>query len=280
MKIDWSDLSLFLAVARGGGLAAGARMAGLSAPSLGRHMRDLERATGEILFNRMSHGYELTEAGAELLLEVEAIEALVSDLEHRRKARRERPPVHISAGTWMTRFLATNIHQIKQNESRLILGASEAVHNISRREATIGLRNTRPLEGSTAIRKTTRIKFAPYRAIGCEINNEWIVTTGNTPSAQWIRKNMSDRICFEVTGPRSLLDLARQGVGQVVLPCFVGDRDPQLARGGQIIDELTHDQWLVVHGEDRHLKPVYRTIENIVRLIASNRQLFEGENPK
>ncbi|NRB32323.1 MAG: hypothetical protein HRU27_17165 [Rhizobiaceae bacterium] len=52
--------------------------------------------------------------------------------------------------------------------------------------------------------------------------------------------------------PRLLLDLARQGVGQAVLPCFIGDREASLTRTGDVIDELTGDQWLVVHGEDRH----------------------------
>ena len=73
-----------------------------------------------------------------------------------------------------------------------------------------------------------------------------------------------------------MLDLARQGVGQAVLPCFIGDREASLTRTGDVIDELTGDQWLVVHGEDRHQPQVRRTITAIARLLKANRDLFTG----
>lgn len=61
-----------------------------------------------------------------------------------------------------------------------------------------------------------------------------------------------------------------------MLPCFVGDRVPQLVRAGPIIDTLTHDQWLVVHNDDRHIGAVRETVDLIAGLIRANRAVFEG----
>jgi DNA-binding transcriptional LysR family regulator len=275
-KIEWSDLDLFLAVARGGGLAAGATISGLSAPTLGRHMVVLERAVGEALFNRLPRGYELTEAGVELLTEAESVEEQFLGIQRRRDNRNAQLPIHITAGTWMTRFLVMHIRDISTQGSRLVFRAAETRHHIGRREATIGLRNTRPEEAALAARKTTRIAFAPYATPSAVQQSDWIATTAQTPSANWVRTHKKNQIRFQVTSPRSLLDLALQGAGHAVLPCFVGCQEPELVRSGPIIPSLSHDQWLVVHGEDRNQPPVRRTVDLIAKLIVSARSAFEG----
>jgi DNA-binding transcriptional LysR family regulator len=278
MKLDWSDLNLFLAVARGGGLAAGGKITGLSAPTLGRHMINLERAVGEVLFDRLPRGYELTAAGRNLLAEAEVVEEHILSIGRRRNARKANLPIHVTAGTWMTRFLVMNIRAISIEEARLVFSADEIRHHIGRREATIGLRNTRPEEAGLAARKTVRIAFAPYATPAAADQDRWIASTAQTPSANWVRMQKANLIRFQVSSPRSLLDLARQSAGQVVLPCFVGDRETKLIRTGDSIPALSHDQWLVVHGEDRNQPTVRRTVDLIAKLIGSARKQFEGSD--
>ncbi len=276
-KLNWSDLNLFLAVARGGGLAAAAKTSGLSAPSLGRHMLQLERTLGETLFRRLARGYELTEAGLALKVEAEAVETHILGIERRRRHRNAALPIHITAGTWMTWFLAGHIHDIRTVGVRLVFQTAETRHDISRREATIGLRNTRPNEPYLAAKRTCRVAFAVYATPEASAGDDWIATTAATPSANWVKAHKSDQIRFEVTNPRSLLDLACQGGGHAVLPCFVGDQQPSLQRVGGIITPLTHDQWLVVHGEERHQPPVRRTVDRLTKLIRRARRVFEGD---
>lgn len=274
-KLDWSDLQSFLAVARGGGLAGGVAISGISAPTLGRHMLALERALSEVLFERLARGYELTRAGKELFQQAQEVEARVCDIERRREGDTGLP-IRISAGTWMTRFLGNSINAIRVPSARLVFRSSEAQHNIERREATIGLRNRRPTEDNLAARKSTRIMFAPYATPDAVTSEDWVASTAQSPSANWVRAQRGDQIRVEVSNPRSLLDLLRQGVGQGVLPCFVGDADARLVRAGPIIGALTHDQWLVVHGDDRHIDAVRQTVDLIAALIRANRAVFEG----
>ena len=163
-KLSWADLELFIAVARGGGLASGARITGMSAPSLGRHMAELEQAYGETLFDRQPRGYVLTTAGAELFEQAGEVEERVLNIERRRDNRRATLPVHISAGTWTMQFLTHHIGHIQSQDTRLVLQASELSQSISRRETTIGIRNAPPQERASVARKTTRVAFAAYAA--------------------------------------------------------------------------------------------------------------------
>ncbi|MEP1205993.1 MAG: LysR family transcriptional regulator [Rhizobiaceae bacterium] len=276
-KLNWADLQLFIAVARGRGLAAGARITGMSAPSLGRHMADLERSYGETLFRRLPRGYELTAAGEELLQQAVEVEERVLNIERRRDNRRATLPVHISAGTWTMLFLAGHIGDIRSDDTRLVLHSSEQPHDISRRETTIGIRNARPDEPALVARKTGHVAFAPYATPAIAKESKWLASSVETPSANWVRSHRGRQVVMEVSNPRSLLDLAKQGVGQAVLPCFIGECEAALVRSGEIIDELTGDQWLVVHGEDRNQPQVRRTINAITKLLVANAGLFAGK---
>src|SRR3954465_5645494 len=66
-SVDWADLELFLAVARGGSLAAAASTLRVDASTVHRRIASLEEALRTRLFARSPRGYALTNAGLELL---------------------------------------------------------------------------------------------------------------------------------------------------------------------------------------------------------------------
>src|ERR1700744_6127652 len=74
MIMEWSDLRIFLAVAREGTLGAAARKLGQSQPTMGRRLRALEQAVGQTLFQRTGDGFVLTDEGAAVLSHAERIE--------------------------------------------------------------------------------------------------------------------------------------------------------------------------------------------------------------
>ncbi|GAB4067761.1 LysR family transcriptional regulator [Ancylobacter sonchi] len=271
---DWSDLRIFLTVARAGGLAAAAKLIGQSPATLGRHIVNLERALGEELFRRLPSGYELTDAGQRRLVQVEAVEGRIVDIVRGPSERDAGLPIRISAGTWMTWFLTRHIAELGTAGRFLVFSAAEERHNIGRRETLIGIRNQRPTTPGLAVRRTARVRFAPYALNDGSAEDGWIACTVDTPSARWVRNHRRISIRMEVSHPRTLLDLALAGAGQVVLPCFIGAVHEGLVRTGPIIEELSHDQWLVVHGEDRNRNGVRETIDAIASLIVAKRSLF------
>ena len=266
-RVRWDDLAAFLAVAKSGGLAAGAREMNSSAPTMGRRMQALERALGRELFIRHSHGYELTEAGQGLLSEVDEVAGRIDRILAPVDGG-ALPLVKLSAGSWTTLVLAQHFDQIAGTpvDVQLRFVASEAVLSIAHRQAYIGIRNRRPSETGLAGRKLAKVEFAIYAM--SEKLTEWITVDTDTPSAKWGRARAGAEQLHEVNHPRIALDLALQGAGRVVLPSFIGDMEPKLKRLSNPIDELTHEAWLVVHDDDRHLPEVRRVIERVAKLLS------------
>jgi DNA-binding transcriptional LysR family regulator len=146
--------------------------------------------------------------------------------------------------------------------------SSNAVLDISRREADIGFRNRRPEQSWLAGRRLRQIEFAEY---GADASVQGYVTLPpnepGTPSSRWVRAHRADAIVTTVNDMRLTVDLARNGVARVVLPTFAADGIPRLSRLSDPIEELAHEEWLVAHHEARHDPPVRAAIDSITRYI-------------
>ncbi|MEO0547300.1 MAG: LysR family transcriptional regulator [Pseudomonadota bacterium] len=264
-NFDWDDLRLFLAVARGGGLAPAAASTKKSAPTLGRRMLALERKLGCDLFHRMARGYSLTQQGEDLLARATLLESAVQPI-LATGASNTTPVVKVSAGTWVTHHLCKNLPSIaKDDPIRLRFIAAENVLDIAHREAVVGIRNHRPQGVGLAARKVTKVRFAVY-ATG-DANVPWARVVGNTPSAKWMEDQSRNSNVIELTSPRNALDLALAGSARVVLPTFIGDTFKALKAVTPPIEELEHEQWLVTHQEDRFLPEVRKVIDRIYTVL-------------
>ncbi|MBX2870098.1 MAG: LysR family transcriptional regulator [Acidiferrobacterales bacterium] len=274
MNLNWDDLKLFLAVARCGGLSAASRETGKSAPTLGRRMLLLEQTTGTELFYRLARGYVLTEEGNALFNKAADLETQILPLDRSTDSSTEML-VKVSAGSWMTYALSQNIKTIfKEHAStRLRFISTEHVLNISHRETVIGIRNHRPEQPTLACRKIGRVHFAGYATT--KNVKPWIKVIGKTPSAQWLAEQSTSPEQLEVTSPRNALDIAHTGIARALLPTFIGDRQKGLVRVTSPIAELSHDQWLVTHQDERFRREVRFVIDQIYTLSKS----LHGKKP-
>ncbi|MEM1235676.1 MAG: LysR family transcriptional regulator [Pseudomonadota bacterium] len=254
-EMNWDDLRLFLAIARHGGLAGAARETGASAPTLGRRMVALEARLGAELFERHARGYALTPEGEALVEKVERAEAEIAPLAETRQL----PLVKISAGSWMTWYLCRHAAQIDTGQARIRFISADHRLDIARREAVIGIRNTRPEQVGLAARRVGEVRFGVFGSEGAP----WAAVDGPTPSAAWVAAQEGARI--EVNNPRSALDLAMAGAARAVLPTFVGE-----AHGLKLlhpVEALRHDQWIVSHDEARHTGAVRAVLRAVGRIV-------------
>jgi DNA-binding transcriptional LysR family regulator len=285
-SLDWDDLKVFIHVARGGGLSAAAGELGLSPATIGRRMIVLERAVARPLFVRRQSGYELTQDGSTLLAKALAMEAGVRPIEDWLAVGGERSVVRVSAGTWSANFFSANFSRLWTPEDpfRIAFKTTEARLDIVHREVEIGVRNA-PAEGANlAQRRTVTVAFAPFRSRSHMLGgrDDWVAIAPEdaaTRSARWQNAQPNLTVAAWANTPRTLHDLIRSGVGKGVLPCFAGDRDPDLERAGDEIAELREGQWLVMHNDDRHRPDVRTVIERMAALIAAHAALFAGERP-
>lgn len=284
MTINWDDLKLFLDVARLGGLSAAARTTGLSAATLGRRVTSLEQQVGEPLFVRSRTGYSLTSAGTELLERANEVEAGFRSLDRWQQERHGERVVRISAGYWTSGFIGRHIRELWEPQDRFrveLVTANEKV-DIGHRHADIGMRNSRPTEQYLAGRLVSHTAFAIYsgrQLISGAAAGMFVGQSGSatTPSTRWLEAHHGDRIGVRGNDPASILELVAAGAGLGVFPCFIGDAEQRLVRVAAPIQELTSEQWLVTHHEDRHAPHIRRLSERISKLMRENRALFAGE---
>ncbi|UZD90162.1 LysR family transcriptional regulator [Cognatishimia activa] len=264
-NLNWDDLRLFLEVARASGLAPAADRTGKSSATLGRRLLALETAMGQELVQRHARGYTLTAQGEALMRRAEAIESQITQATQSEGAA-QRPIVKLSAGTWMARYLAMHINQLvfPDDQLRLRFVSTEEKLDFNHREAVIGIRNQRPTEVALAAQKVGRVHFAAY-ASAPDLTT-WVGVEVETPSARWVRANKADRIRVEANTPIMALELAKAGAGCIVLPERIGEAEEGLKRISGTIEELSHDQWLVSHHEDRNA-PHVRKVLNRVRTL-------------
>jgi DNA-binding transcriptional LysR family regulator len=287
MDFGWDDLRLFLDVARLGGLSAARATTGLSAATLGRRVTALERQVGEPLFQRSQTGYRLTPAGEELLSRAEDVEAAMLSLKHWKEGTVGDRVVRLSAGPWTSAFVASHIGQIWTVEDKFgleLVTANQKV-DIGRRNADLGIRNARPTEQWLAGRQMGIVAHAIYSGrslINGIAAGLFVGVAGEGSqihSARWLQAHHGDRIGMRGNDAMSVRELVAAGAGLSVFPCFVGDSDPRLIRVATPVPELTTEQWLVSHHEERHTQAVRIVADRIAALMREHRALFAGERP-
>ncbi|MCC1491925.1 LysR family transcriptional regulator [Cognatishimia sp. F0-27] len=265
------DLALFLVVAESRSLSMAARQAAVPLPTLSRRMARLERDTGQALFLRGQAGYSLTSQGRAL---AEAISGL-HDLRHR-VARWQTDaqgpvPVRITAGFWTSRHLARQLRPCPDGIWAPRFLPSNATLDIARREVDIGIRNAPPDHPWMARQRLRTIHHAVY-ARDAQVTG-YVALDGSVAlprSQRWVHDTHGRSITATATDIRLCFDLALNGFGRIVLPCFAGDTEPGLVRVTQPIDALTHEEWLASHHDARHDPPVRAAIEAVVAALTGS----------
>lgn len=279
---DWSDLRLFLSVARTGGFVRAARMSGVSLATMGRRMQALEQDLGVTLFERLPDGRRLTAAGEALAGPAARIGAIIDEgLQAMRDADSGATiPLRIWGDEWEASFIATRLPDLRARlgpDARIELLMSHRPPSLARREADVLLLSSSPAAEGLVQRRLGQMTFAAY---GVPAQ----VTLGLT-SAAWIGFNAehdyfpAERWLAEWRGPGtadirvssalSIHQAVAAGAGLGVLPCFVGDADPGLIRATAPIDSLTRDIRCARRGDDEpHTVRLTAALAEVVRAAA------------
>ncbi len=292
--MDWSDLPIFLAIARTGQLAKAAQALDIDATTAGRRLRRLEQALGERLFEQSPDGQSLTPAGERLLTHARAMERAAAAIGSRDPGGPVRGTIRVSVsegfGTW---FVSRHLGALADAHPGLAvdLVANSGFLNPTRRETDIAVLLARPRRGPLLTRKladyglrlyasrdyltahpplTTPDQLGGHRLIGYvpdilyapELRYLDEIPGAHEPQLRSSSINAQHR-------------MAAAGAGVAVLPCFIGDADPGLAR---LLPEIriSRSFWLVTHEETRHFPHVAAFADWLTGLAARHRVTLEG----
>jgi DNA-binding transcriptional LysR family regulator len=278
--MDWDDLRIFLAVARSGRLAGAAVMLGLDATTVGRRLRRFEQALDATLFENQREGQRLTQAGERLLAQAEQVERVITALDADRPATGAISGlVRISAPEGFgTRIIAPHLHIFAARHPAILvdLFAASGFLSPTKRETDIAILLARPRRGPLVSRPLARYRLRLYAArtyladalpVAAPADLRRHPLVGYMPDFVYAPElDYLDEILPDLT-PRlrsSSIDaqyrmlLAGAGIG--VLPCFMGDADPALAR---VLPALAIERtfWLVTHQDLRDMARIRATTD-------------------
>jgi len=289
---DWDDLRVVLAVGRAGTLAGAGKLLGFSHPTVFRRIVRLERRLGVRLFERGRAGYKPTPSGEELIAVAEHLEGQVTAAESRVAGKDLRPTGTIRVTTTDTlligllspifaRFLAAH------PGITLEVVVSNQIFDLSKRDADVAIRPSKEVPGDLVGRRIADIYSAVYRHVDFIIPGAalaglaslpWVGLDGSlsfVPMARWMRRNRMDgAVIYRTNTVLGCLDGVRGGIGLGVLPCYLGDAQPDLLRVGPPIEELTSELWLLTHADLRGVLRVRMFVDFMADALEPHRGRF------
>lgn len=243
--MEWSDLRIFLAIAREGTLGAAARKLGLTQPTMGRRLRALEEAVGQTLFQRTADGFVLTDEGTAALRHATRMEEEAMTLERRLSGTEAQLDgfLRLSSSDWFgTCMLSPIIAEFGKRHPNVVveLLTDARLYSLPRREADLVFR-IKPFDEPEVIsRRLMHIPYALYgrkgtKAPGAGDGSGLRLVTMNTefsdmPDAVWLKRALPNaEIAFRSNNRQVQAELCAGGGGIAVLPRPLGDRDRRLA---------------------------------------------------
>lgn len=276
MPLAWDDLRQVLAIARAGGLTGAAAAFGVNHSTMFRRLNAVERQIGAKLFVRHATGYRPTEAGERVIGAAERIEtealALEGDLTGRDARLEGRLRVTCSE-TLAYGMLTREIARFRALHPGIVieLAIDNRPLDLSRREADVALRATRPKEADLFGRKLAEIEWAVYgsrRSLGnrkpslsaANLAREpiiaWALSAQPIMVAEWIAATVPDSaIVYRSNSLINQLVAAKAGIGLAILPCYLADPERELRRLTPPLAEISRELWMVTH---RDLKETAR----------------------
>jgi DNA-binding transcriptional LysR family regulator len=296
---DWNDFRLVLAIARGRALTAAAQTLGLDHSTVFRRLRSIEARLGLSLFERLPGGvYTPTDAGERLLASAERVEdevlGVLRDIAGRDRHLTGRLRV-TSSETLAYRVLTRHIAAFRVRHPGMVIELSidNRVLSLSRREADVALRSMRPVQNDLWGRKLSDVAWAVYGARALlEAEKElslaalaerpmigWEEGAAGIAAADWLTRTIpATAVVFRTSSLVNQFVAARAGIGYAVLPCYLGDPDPDLTRAlPSPLSDLTSELWIVTHTDLRKTARVRAFFEVVAEEIGVDRLLIEGK---
>ncbi len=237
--MEWSDLKLFLAIARQGTLGAGARSLGLTQPTMGRRLRALEISLGQTLFQRTADGFVMTDEGAAVFAHAERMEeeALGLERELAGQSRQLSGFLRVSSSEWFgAHVLAPVLAEFSLRYPKIVveLLTDSRLLSLSRREADVVVRIAPFTEPDVISRKLLHIDYRLYTRRGAEHPKAGdgagarLVTMdeafGGMPDVTWLTRLLPKaEIAMRSNNRDVQATLCRNGAGLAVLPRPLGD---------------------------------------------------------
>lgn len=283
--MEWSDLRIFLAIARGGTLGAAARKLGQTQPTMGRRLRALEAAAGHVLFQRTTDGFVLTDEGMVMLSHAERMEEEALALERQLAGQENQLDglLRLSSSEWFgTYLLAPVLAEFGTRYPRVSveLLTDARLYSLPRRDADMVFRIKAFDEPEVISRRLLRVSYALYGTEGAE-RPQWgdgsgarLVTMDTAfsamPDARWLREVLPNAtVAFRSNNREVQAELCRRGAGLAVLPRPLGDATPGIVSFDLGQAPPARDTFVGYHRDLKRLARLRALLDLVIERLAN-----------
>lgn len=267
--MEWDDVRIFLAAARGGSFGEAARSLGVSHPTIGRRIKALEDEAAQPLFRRTKNGLVLTDAGDAVLALAESMENSALSMERRLAGNHERLEgiLRISSAEWFAGYvLAPVLAELGRRHPAVVpeLIASYRLLDLSRRDADVAFRIVPFSEPDIVQRRLMTMPYGLYgsaetaaavqddpASVGLILMN---TAQAHFPDVAWLLDRFPlSRRAFTSTSRTVQAQMCLRGLGIAVLPRPLGDAISGLQRIDTPEEPPARDIWVGYHQDLRHM---------------------------
>ncbi len=271
-NFDWSLIRSFLAALDHGSLLGAARAIGMTQPTLGRHINELEAQLGTVLFERTGRGLLPTAMALRLADAARAMEGNAHQLGRQVSgaATDITGTVRISASQPVACFVLPGVlaqMRLVLPDVQVELVASNAVSNLLRREADIALRMVQPDQASLITKRIGKVSIGAYahrdylarrgtpRKPADLLSHDVIAGDRDESVLQGFAsmgyKVGREAFCLRTDDLVAYWEAVRAGLGVGFLATYLARRDNQLVPLLPMLKLPSLPMWLTVHREIR-----------------------------
>jgi DNA-binding transcriptional LysR family regulator len=299
--IDWSDLRFVLAVARTGSALRAAQLLGVNQTTVMRRIDQLEAAIGADLFERKQSGYHLTSLGERVAAaaarigdEVTALESMIG-AEQRTLSGRVRFTASEALASCVVAPLLADFRK-GQPGITIELVVDDRRLDLSRGDADVALRTgSRPDGAGIVARRLPDVAWSVYcgrsyaEDHGAPVSvvqldgHPLLMVDGalasRPPSLFLVRAAPHSAVSARSNSLANVVSALKAGLGIAMLPCLIGDADPDLVRCLPPVDGIESEMWLIVREDVKSAPHVRAFADFLATRISGMRAQLAGEGP-
>ncbi|HEX2764851.1 MAG TPA: LysR family transcriptional regulator [Allosphingosinicella sp.] len=293
----WDDIAVFLALYRERTTGRAAAALGVSQPTVVRRIAAFEYSLGLTLFERSPTGLEPTEAARELVEPAGKVERAICEFATE-VGSLAGTGVNVLRLTFLDHFERLLIPVLRQFRARwpavrTELLASDRIYDLARGEADIGIRGRdRPTSDEIVVHELPPTGWTAYASAHTEPGERprspaemadfplALLEGGPThlPVYRWLASLVPAKSsAMRCSNFRALRSALVSGAAVSILPCTVGDGDPDLVRCFPPMEEFDLPIYLVARRAVLRRAPARDLFDSIAAHFKTNPALLTGE---
>jgi len=290
---NWDDLRFVLAVVEAGSVNAAATDLGVNHATVLRRISAFESHFDVRIFDRNARGYTLLPDSRRILESMNAVKEAVKAVERSISGRSEQPSGLVrltSTDTFCTTVLPDLIAGLARAQPLITLEikSTNAHVSLSHMDADVTVRPAMSLPNELTGVVAAKLGFAVYghpsvikRSRGADIAAcDWLGVSsllGKSAPAMWIADHVPPyQIRASADSFVTLRDLAISGMGIAILPCCLGDPEPELSRWHGRDPDLSVNIWVATHADMAQVGRIKTTAEFLISGLNDKSQMLSG----